>query len=109
MDSVNALRIYHNLTDAYQSGEESVIGEENIVKIDMTSFSRTNEVSLSVIYGVENKSSKVHGHEVEVHALDTLDLVVNVDLSIERERPGCEVDPTHHVDEYLLPLLHQNL
>lgn len=35
-----------------------------------------------------------------------LDLEVGVDLAIEGDGPGREIDPSDHVDQYLLPLLH---
>lgn len=61
----------HDLGEGEEGGEDGVVGEEEIVQVDLARLVVVDEVSIAVVDGVEGESGEVHGYEVEVHALDT--------------------------------------
>ena len=50
--------------------------------------------------------SKFMPSTLSLSAMVPLPLIVLVDLSIEGERPGEEIDPADDLNEQLLPVLH---
>ena len=47
-----------------------MIGEQEVVKVNFTRLIIANEVAVCAVNGVEGEASKIHCHEIEVHALD---------------------------------------
>lgn len=59
-----------DLREGEEGGEEGVVGEEQVVKVDLPGLVGVDEVAVGAVDGVEGESGEVHGHEVEVHSLD---------------------------------------
>lgn len=76
MDSILLFRIDTDLSDCNYCSEECMIGEENIVEIDFASLLVIDEVSVSVVDTVEQEAGKIHGYKIEVHSLDTKDIIM---------------------------------
>lgn len=74
MNYVLVPRVQHDLADTYKGCKQGMVCEEQIVKIYLTSFFRTDKVALRAIDGVEHEASEVHGYEIEVHSLNTASL-----------------------------------
>ena len=64
------LGVDEHLSQGEQSGQESMIGEQEVIEIDLPCLILTYEIAVCAIDGVEREASDVHGHEVEVHTLD---------------------------------------
>lgn len=59
-----------DLGEGEEGGEEGVVGEEEVVEVDLSGLVGADEVAVGAVDGVEGEAGEVHGHEVEVHALD---------------------------------------
>lgn len=71
MDSVLFLGVDADLGDGEDCGEEGVIGEEDVVEVNLACLLVVDEIPIGVVDAVEQEAGEVHGYEVEVHALDT--------------------------------------
>ena len=72
MNFVDSMRKQEGLADTNESGDESMISEENIVKINLPCLIAVNEVAIGVIDGVEEEACQVHGNKIEIHSFDTV-------------------------------------
>lgn len=70
MDFVNAVWKNESLAHTDEGRNESMISEENVIKVDLACLVWINEVAIGVVDGVEEEASQVHGNEIEVHAFD---------------------------------------
>lgn len=71
MDPVLSAWIHCNLGNADQGSEESMIGKDDIVEVDLASLIAIDEIPIGIVQRIEDKTSEVHGHEIEVHAFNT--------------------------------------
>lgn len=60
----------HDLGEGEEGGEDGVVGEEEVIEVDLAGLVVAYEVAVAVVNGIEGESGEVHGHEIEVHALD---------------------------------------
>lgn len=70
MDFILFLREEDHLREGEQRGCECVIGEQQVVEVDLSGLVLVDEVAVGAVDGVEGEACEVHGHEVEVHAFD---------------------------------------
>ena len=47
-----------------------MIGEEEVIEVDLARLVIIDEVSVGAVDGVEGESGEIHGYEIEVHAFD---------------------------------------
>ena len=59
-----------HLREGQQGRSECVVGEEEVIEVDLSGLVLVDEVAVGAVDGVEGEACEVHGHEVEVHALD---------------------------------------
>ena len=71
MDAIVFLGEAAYLRQGEEGGEDGVVGEEDIIKIDFASLLVIDEIPIGIVDGVESESCKIHSNEIEVHALDT--------------------------------------
>ena len=71
MNPIILFRINANLCDSHNGGKQGMIGEENVVEINLTSLFVIDKISVSIINSVEQKASEVHSYEVEIHSFYT--------------------------------------
>jgi hypothetical protein len=53
-----------------------VIGEQDIVEIDFASLCLIYEITIGVVDRVESETCKIHGYEIEVHSLNTMETMI---------------------------------
>ena len=71
MNSIVFLGETTDLCHGEKGGEDGMIGEENIIKVNFACLFIIDEVSIRIVDGIESKPSKIHGDKIEVHTLDT--------------------------------------
>jgi hypothetical protein len=76
MHSVTFFGVDTYLGDCDCSGEECMVGEEDIVEIDFASLLVVDEVAVCVVDAVEQEAGEIHGDEIKVHALYTKDIFI---------------------------------
>ena len=59
-----------DLGEREEGREDGVVGEEDVVEVDLARLVVADEVAVGVVEGVESEAGEVHGHKIEVHALD---------------------------------------
>jgi len=59
-----------NLKNSDTSSDESMIREKQIVKVNLSSLVRIDEISIGTVDRIESKSCKIHSNKIEVHTLD---------------------------------------
>ena len=70
MDAIVLFGEAADLSECEEGGEDGVVGEEDVVEVDFACLIVADEVAVGVVEGVEGESGQIHGHEIEVHALD---------------------------------------
>lgn len=80
MYSIILFGVDTDLRDGNSSCEKGVVCKEDIIKIDFACLFIADKIPVGVIDTVEQEACEIHGHEIEVHALDTKDKLLVTSL-----------------------------